>query len=124
MHLVPYVAILPTCSMCVCVRMCVCVGLLRFPPNIFSLTRHLNDVILNYVFFVEIPLIQFSCLLLVCPLLYFFLPSLVVFLLLPEEDLMSKVLVCLYYHSSSFCEYSFLVLFLTYAYFGTRQSLE
>ena len=80
MHLVPYVAILPTCSMCVCVRMCVCVGLLRFPPNIFSLTRHLNDVILNYVFFVEIPVIQFSCLLLACPLLYFFLPSLVVYL--------------------------------------------
>ena len=65
---------------CVCVRMCVCVGLLRFPPNIFSLTRHLNDVILNYVFFVEIPLIQFSCLLLVCPLLCFFLPSVVVYL--------------------------------------------
>ena len=112
MHLVPYVAILPTCSMCVCVRMCVCVGLLRFPPNIFSRTRHLNDVILNYVFFVEVPLIQFSCLLLVCPLLSFFLPSLVVFLLLPEEDLMSKALVCLYYRSSSFGEYSFLVLFL------------
>ena len=73
---VPYLAVLPTCSVCVCV----CVGVLRFPPNIFSLTRHLNDVILNYVFFVEIPLIQFSCLLLVCPLLYFFLPSLVVYL--------------------------------------------
>ena len=78
----PYLAVLPTCSVCVCVRVCVClhnsVGLLRFPPNIFSLTRHLNDVILNYVFFVEIPLIQFGCLLLVCPLLCFFLPSVVV----------------------------------------------
>ena len=56
-------------------------GLFILPPlNIFSLTRHLNDVILNYVFFVEIPLIQFSCLFLVCPLLCFFLPSVVVYL--------------------------------------------
>ena len=90
----PYLAVLPTCSVCVSVCVCVCVcacmcvrvclhnsvGLLRFPPNIFSLTRHLNDVILNYVFFVEIPLIQFGCLLLVCPLLCFFLPSVVVYL--------------------------------------------
>ncbi len=88
----PYLVVLPTCRVCVCVcvcaraRVCVCVcvclhnyvGLLRFPPNIFFLTRHLNDVILNYVFFVEIPLIQFGCLLLVCPLLCFFLPSVVV----------------------------------------------
>ena len=81
--------------------------------DIFSLARHLNDVILNYVFFVEIPLIQFGCLLLVCPLLCFFLPSVVVFLLLPEEDLVSKALVCLYHRSSSTGEYSFLVLFLT-----------
>ena len=57
-----------------------CVITMQIFPNIFSLIRHLNDVILNYVFFVEIPLIQFSCLLLVCPLLYFFLPSLVVYL--------------------------------------------
>ena len=49
----------------------------RFPPNIFFLTLHLNDVILNYVFFVEIPLIQFGCLL-VCPLFCFFLLSVVV----------------------------------------------
>ena len=67
----PNLAVLPMFSMRVCV--CVClhnsVGLLRFSPNIFSLTRHLNDFILNYVFFVEIPLIQFGCLLLICPLL-------------------------------------------------------
>ena len=50
------------------------------PLNIFSLTRHLNDVISNYVFFVEIPLIQFGCLLLVCPLLCFLLPSVVFYL--------------------------------------------
>ena len=43
----------------------------------------------------------------------FFLLLLSIFLLLPEEDLMSKVLVCLYHRSSSFGEYSFLVLFLT-----------
>ena len=102
---------------CVCVRarVCVCfhnsVGILRFVPNIFSLTRHLNYVILNWVFFVEIPLIQFSCLL-VCPLICFFLLSVVVCLLLPEEDLMSKALVLLYHRSSSIGEYSFLVLFL------------
>ena len=36
-----------------------------------------------------------------------------VFLLLPEEDLVSKALVCLYHCSSSIGEYSFLVLFLT-----------
>ena len=46
--------------------------------NIHFLTRLVNDVILNYVFFVEIPLIQFGCLLLVCPLLCFVLPSFVV----------------------------------------------
>ena len=77
---------------CVCVRACVCtcvhvyvctylhnyVGILCFPPNIFFLTCHLNDVILNYVFFIEIPFIQFGCLLLVCPLLCFFLPFVVV----------------------------------------------
>ena len=35
------------------------------------------------------------------------------FLLLPEEDLVSKALVCLYHRSSSIGEYSVLVLFLT-----------
>ena len=35
------------------------------------------------------------------------------FLLLPEEDLMSKALACLYHRSSSIGEYCFLVLFLT-----------
>ena len=39
-----------------------------------------TEVILNYVFFVEIPLILFGCLLLICPLLCFFLPSVVVYL--------------------------------------------
>ena len=39
-----------------------------------------------YVFFVEIPLIQFGCLLLVCPLLCFFLLFVVVCLLLPDGD--------------------------------------
>ena len=43
----------------------------------------------------------------------FFLPLFSIFLLLPEEDLMSKALVCLYHRSSSIGEYSFLVLFLT-----------
>ena len=64
---------------CACVRVCVCVcvcecvssdyvGLLSFPTNIvidFFLIHHLKDVILNYAFFVEIPWIQFSCLLLI-----------------------------------------------------------
>ena len=36
-----------------------------------------------------------------------------IYLPLPEEDLMSKALVCLYHRSSSIGEYSFLVLFLT-----------
>ena len=44
------------------------------------------------------------------------IPSVVVCLLLPEEDLMSKALVCLYHRSSSIGEYSFLVLFLTSLY--------
>ena len=72
--------------------------------------RNLNK---EYVFFVEFPLIQFSCLLLVCPLLCFFLPSVVVFLILPEEDLLSNALVCLYHRLSSIGECSFLLLFLT-----------
>ena len=43
----------------------------------------------------------------------FFLLLLSIFLLLPEENLVLKALVCLYHHSSSIGEYSFLVLFLT-----------
>ena len=43
----------------------------------------------------------------------FFLLLLSIFLLLPEEDLMSKAPVCLYHRSSSLGEYSFLVLFLS-----------
>ena len=51
---VPYLAVLPTCSVCGCGGGGG--GLLCFPSNIFSLTRHMNDVILSYVFFVENPL--------------------------------------------------------------------
>ena len=43
----------------------------------------------------------------------FFLLLLSIFPLLPEEDLLSKALACLYHPLSSLGEYSFLVLFLT-----------
>ena len=53
----------------------------------------------------------------------FFLLLFSIFLLLPEEDLMSKVLVCLYHRLSSFGEYSFLVLFLIIHYFSNKKSI-
>ena len=40
----------------------------------------------TYVFILDISLMQFGCLLLVCPLLCFFLLFVVVYLLLPDED--------------------------------------
>ena len=54
------------------------VGVLGFPPNILFLLVTLMTSFWTYVLILEIPLIQFGCLLLVCPLLCFFLLFVVV----------------------------------------------
>ena len=48
----------------------------------------------TYVFILDKSLIQFGCLLLVCPLLCCFLLFVVVYLVLPDKNTASKLLVC------------------------------